>query len=516
MNQTTDSDGQVAKQQTGIAGFDSISAGGLPEGRTTLVAGTAGSAKTVLIVQFLVRGIQDFEQNGVMVTFEETPEDITKNFRSFGWDLDKYVAEGKLTFVDASPQPGQDTVDTGSYDFSALLARIENAVNKVGAKRAGIDSVSALFTQFHDQALVRRELFRMAAGLKAMKVTSLITAERLEEYGDIARYGVEEFVADNVIILRNALEEEKRRRTIEILKFRGAAHQKGEYPFTVSTEGIEVLPLSSMELTQKSSNVRVSSGNLDLDVMCGGGFYRDSIVLVSGATGCGKTLTVTTFLDDGCRRGEKTLAFAFEESRDQLARNAAGWGMDFGKWEKAGLLKIICQYPETMGLEDHLLAMKKEIESFRPTRIAVDSLSAMERVSSIKSFREFVIGLTSHIKAQETAGLFTATTASLMGGTSITETHISTITDTIILLRYVELLGEMRRGLTVLKMRGSAHDKSIREYEIDAHGMHLGKAFREVGGILSGSPTRYILTEEERLGGMFDDTQSKLEAAAST
>ncbi len=515
MNQSTQSNGRVTKLKTGIDGFDEISSGGLPEGRTTLMAGSAGSAKTVFALQFLVRGIEDFDENGVFVTFEETPTDITKNVRSLGWDLDKLVADGKLAFVDASPQPGVDSVDTGGYDFSALLARIENAVSKVGAKRVGIDSVSALFTQFEDAALVRRELFRLAAGLKQMKVTSLITAERTGEYGEIARYGVEEFVADNVIILRNTLEEEKRRRTVEILKYRGAVHQKGEYPFTISSQGIEVLPLSSMELTQKSSNVRVSSGNADLDAMCGGGFYRDSIILVSGATGCGKTLMVTTFLDDGCKRGEKCMVFAFEESRDQLARNATGWGMDFGKWEKAGLLKIVCMYPETMGLEDHLLKMKHDMESFKPTRVAVDSLSAMERVSSIKSFREFVIGLTSHIKTKETAGLFTATTASLMGGTSITETHISTITDTIILLRYVELLGEMRRGLTVLKMRGSAHDKSIREYEIDGRGIHVGKAFREVGGILAGAPTRYVLTEEERMGSMFENAQSQLEAATS-
>ncbi len=515
MNSNTEPNGRVTKLKTGIVGFDEISSGGLPEGRTTLLAGSAGSAKTVFAVQFLLRGIEDVGENGVFVTFEETPEDITKNVRSLGWDLDKQVAEGKLAFVDASPDPGQDSVNTGAYDFSALLARIENAVNKVGAKRVGIDSVSALFTQFEDAALVRRELFRLAAGLKEMKVTSLITAERTGEYGEIARYGVEEFVADNVIILRNTLEEEKRRRTIEILKYRGAVHQKGEYPFTISSQGIEVLPLSTMELTQRSSSIRVSTGNDELNEMCGGGYYRDSIILVSGATGTGKTLLVTTFLDDGSKRGEKTLVFAFEESREQLLRNATGWGMDFRKWEESGLLKIICAYPETMGLEDHLLNMKNEMEAFQPTRVAVDSLSAMERVSSIKSFREFVIGLTSHIKAKETAGLFTATTASLMGGTSITEAHISTITDSIILLRYVELLGEMRRGMTVLKMRGSRHDKAIREYDIDGNGIHIGKAFREVGGILTGAPTRYVLTEEERMGSMFDEAQSQLEPATT-
>ncbi len=310
-------------------------------------------------------------------------------------------------------------------------------------------------------------------------------------------------MADNVIILRNNLEEERRRRTVEVLKYRGAPHQKGEFPFTVSDRGIEVLPLSAMELTRKSSNMRLSSGNKDLDEMCGGGFYRDSIILASGATGCGKTLMVTTFLDDGSQRGEKTLVFAFEESREQLLRNAIGWGKDFRKWEEKGLLKIVCAYPEILGLEDHLLRMKKEIAAFGARRVAVDSLSAMERVSTGKSFREFVIGLISFIKERETAGLFTATTASLMGGTSVTETHISTITDTIILMRYVELMGEMQRGITVLKMRGSWHDKAIRQYDIDETGMHVGKPFHNVGGILAGTPMQVITSETEKMADMF-------------
>ncbi|MDA2913215.1 circadian clock protein KaiC [Acidobacteriia bacterium AH_259_A11_L15] len=503
MTQTVHTDGPVKKIVTGIPGFDAISMGGLPKGRTTLVTGTAGSSKTIMAVQFLIHGMQKYDEPGVFVTFEETPIDIRRNVGSFGWNLEQYSNEGRLAFVDGSPEPGQSTVETGNYDFSALLARIESAVKKVGAQRVAIDSVSALFSQFADAGVVRRELFRLAAGLKQMGVTSLLTAERLQEYGDIARFGVEEFVADNVIVLRNVLEQERRRRTIEILKYRGSAHQKGEFPFTISPDGIAILPLSAMELTQKSSNVRISSGNEELDRMCSGGYYRDSVILVSGATGTGKTLMVTTFLDNGSKCGEKTLVFAFEESREQLLRNAIGWSIDFRKWEEKGLLKILCQYPETLGLEDHLLWMKKEIENFGPTRVALDSLSALERVSSVKSFREFVIALTAHLKAKETAGLFTATTVSLMGGTSITETHISSITDSIILLRYVELMGEMRRGITVLKMRGSWHDKAIREFEIDDKGMHIGRAFHAVSGILAGTPTRLVLAEQERMGEMF-------------
>lgn len=501
----------VEKVETNIPGFEAISDGGIPKGRTTLVAGTSGSAKTIFALQFIVEGIRHFEEPGVFVTFEETPRDIMRNVRSLGWDLQLFEKRGQLAIVDVSPEPGAGYLETGPYDFSALLVRIEHAAKKVGARRVAIDSIGSLFSQFSDAGLVRRELFRIGAGLKEMNVTTVMTTERIQEYGEIARFGVEEFVADNVIILRNILGEERRRRTIEVLKYRGTSHQKGEFPFTIGPEGIETLPLSAMELTQHSSNVRVSTGNAVLDEMCGGGFYRDSIILVSGATGCGKTLSVTTFLNDGSMKGEKTLVFAFEESREQLLRNAIGWGMDFRKWEEQGLLKIICAYPEVLGLEDHLLRMKKEIAAFGPTRVAVDSLSALERVAPVKSFREFVIGLTSFIKERETAGLFTATTASLMGGTSVTETHISTITDTILLMRYVELMGEMRRGVTVLKMRGSSHDKRIREYEIDDTGMHIGKAFQNVGGILAGTPIQLMVGEASKFGDMFSDGSTTLQ-----
>ncbi len=493
----------VPKIATGVKGLDLITNGGVPRGRVTLVAGSSGSAKTVLALQFLVNGILKHDEGGVFVTFEETPDDIARNVKSFNWDLRVYEQQGKLALLDVSPDPESRIIESGSYDFSALLARIEAAVSKVNAKRVSIDSICALFQRLSDAGIVRQELFRIAAALKKMGVTALITTERTAEYGDIARHRVEEFVADNVIILRNILMDEKRRRTVEVLKYRGTSHQNGEFPFTVSDQGIEVLPLSAWKLTQKSSNARISSGNHELDEMCGGGFYRDSIILVSGVTGCGKTLMATTFLDDGSQRGEKTLVFAFEESREQLLRNAIGWGKDFCKWEEQGLLKILCAYPETLGIEDHLLRMKREIEEFAPQRIAVDSLSAMQRVSTGKAFHEFVIGLTSFIKEREIAGLFTVTTASLVGGTSATETQVSPVTDTIILLRYVELMGEMQRGITVLKMRGSWHDKAIRRYDIDNVGMHIGKPFHNVGGILAGAPVQVVAGETEKLADMF-------------
>lgn len=500
---------ELAKLATGIVGFDQIANGGIPAGRSTLLSGTAGSGKTVMALQFLLAGIRDYGENGVFVTFEEAPADLMENVRSFGWDLEGLREAKKIAVVDVTPEPGEEVVTAGPYDLSALLARIESAIRSVGARRVILDAIGALFPQLTDPNIIRRELHRIAAGLRLLGVTTLVTMERTDEEGGVGRWGVEEFVADNVIVLRNRLENEKRRRTVEILKFRGATHHKGEYPFTIDSEdGVTIIPLSAIELKQRSSVVRVSSGVPELDKMCAGGMYRDSIILVSGATGTGKTLMVSQYIKAAIEAGERALLFGAEESREQLARNAASWGVDFEKAERDGLLRIICRYPEVMGLEDHLLQINRDIRAFNPQRVAIDSMSAFERVSTPKSFREFVIALTSTIKHLEVTGLFTNTTSMLAGGESITETHISTITDTIILLRYVELHGEMRRGLTVLKMRGTSHDKGIREYMIDNQGLHVQAPFRGVHGILTGTPTYIFDDERARLSSMFEDSAS--------
>ena len=501
---TIDHPFSVPKIRTEIDGFDLIANGGLPRGRVTLVSGTSGSAKTVFAAQFLAAGLSKAGENGVFVTFEESPEDIRRNMRGFGWEIETWEAESRWAFVDASPQPDEPLLISGRYDLGALLARIEHAAKRVNASRISVDSLGGIFAQLGDEVTIRQELFRLTLALKRMGLTAIITAERTEDYGSIARFGVEEFVSDNVIVLRNALEDEVRRRTVEILKFRGTGHQKGEWPFTiVPDEGIIVIPLSAVELKQKSSVARITSGNSELDRMCGGGFFRDSVILVSGPTGTGKTLITTEYLAAGVAAGDRCLLFAFEESREQLFRNAAGWGVDFEKMESEGLLRVICEYPEAAALEDHLIRIKKEIDDFRPQRVAIDSLSALERVAVIKSFREFVIGLTSFIKHHEIPGLYTASTSSLLGGSSITETHISTITDSIILLRYVEEVGKMRRGLAVLKMRGSYHEKEIREFTIDQDGLHVGGPFRSVFGILSGN-FRHVqpheLADRQRIG----------------
>ncbi len=500
---------EIPKVPTRIPGLDMISEGGLPIGRTTLVSGSAGSGKTILAAQFLAHGCEDGE-SAVFVTFEETPADLRRNLQSFGWDIQAWEDQGLWAFVDASADIDSPPTFSGDYDLGALFARIESAVRTVGASRVALDSIGAILNQIPDGRLIRAELFRLTALLKRIGVTALLTSERSTEHGDIGKFGIEEFVTDNVIVLRNLLEQERRHRTIEILKFRGTHHLKGETPFSVvPRRGIVVIPLSGYDLSQVSSNLRISSGNSELDDMCHGGFFRDMVALVSGATGAGKTLMVTEYVravQDS--PDEKALVFAYEESRDQLTRNAAGWGVDYEQMERDGKLRIVASYPESLGYEDHLIKMKAEIDDFQPTRIAIDSMSALERAGSQRSFREFVIAITSTVKAKEISALLTSTTPTLMGGSSVTESHISSITDGIILLRYVEGFGDIRRGITVLKLRGSQHDNEIREFDIGENGMRIGKTFRKVTGILTGVPVHFE-SEIESIEQLFPDPEGK-------
>jgi len=476
---------ELARLKTGIPGFDEITMGGLPARRTTLVTGTAGSGKTIFAAQFLVQGIHDGD-GAVFVTFEEPADDLRQNLATLGWETDRWEAEGRWRFVDASPVGGFDDEQV-PYHFGTLLAQIGRAVDVTSADRIALDSLNVVLRHLAAVGDVRQDLRQLAVELRRLHLTAVMTLESGRDHGSSLPDGFEQYVTDNVVVLRNVLEDEKRRRTVEVLKMRGAMHRKGEYPFTVlNGQGVVVVPLSVIELSQQSTDTRITSGNQALDDLCMGGFFRDSVVLASGATGTGKTLMVTEFMAGGAQHGERSLLLAFEESVEQIYRNARGWGRDFEALEKQGLLRVVATYPEVASVEDHLVEITRQIEEFRPARIAIDSLSALERSGSAKGFREFIIVLTSYLKAEQIAALFTATTPTLIGGASVTDAHISTLTDSIILLRYAEVESEVKRGITVLKMRGSAHDKRIHEFTIDSTGMHILGAFQGLGGILAG------------------------------
>lgn len=478
----TDAWEEITRVPVGIPGLDLVSHGGFPKDRLTLVSGTAGSGKTVFVGQFLASGIKENREPGVFVTFEERPASIRRNLHSFGWDIAGWEAAGTWAFVDATARYDlQTSFSGGSFDLSPLIARVMDAVGRIGATRVALDSVGALLAQFDDIGPARHALFQLATSLEEAGVTSVMTAERTEEYGPIAQYGFEEFVADNVVILRNALDGERRRRTVEILKMRGGSHLRGEHLFTLlAGEGIIVVPVAVVGMTAGTSSVRLPSGNDTLDEMCNGGLFERSLILVAGATGTGKSLLTTQFIAAGVRNGERVLFHSFEESRDQCARNARAWGIDLDEMEAAGRLKIVATAPEAASLEDHLQRMKALIDEFRPDRVAIDSLTALQRVSTVKGFREYVLGLTFHIKEHARLGLVTTTSRDFLAGESENNLHVSTISDTIFLLHYVPVGGELLRGLNVLKMRGSDHDKAVREFRITNSGMEIGEPFADI------------------------------------
>jgi circadian clock protein KaiC len=477
---------EVERLPVGVPGLDLISNGGLSRDRLTLVSGTAGSGKTVFATQFLAVGIRDAAEPGVFVTFEERPDAIRRNVRSFGWDVATWEKDRHWRFVDASPSHDVETVFTGgSYDLQPLLARVLGAVDEIGAKRAALDSVGALIAQFDSSAPARHIVFRLADALRERGVTTVMTAERADDYGPIAAHGFEEFVADNVVILRNALEGEKRRRTVEVLKIRGGSHLKGEHLFTLLPgQGMVVVPVAVTAVPLHASSARATSGNDALDRMLGGGFFEKSLALVAGATGTGKSLLSAQFIHGGARQGERVLLHSFEEGREQLIRNAASWGMDFQQLEADGQLRIVAEAPEAAALEDHLQRMKTVIDEFRPARVAIDSLTALHRVATVKSFREYVLGLTYHIKERARLGLVTTTSQDFLTAEGAAgDLHVSTISDTIVLLHYVPVGGEVRRGINVLKMRGSDHDKSVREFSISGRGMEIGEPLADASGL---------------------------------
>jgi len=492
--------------KTGIPGFDVLSRGGLPKGRGTLVLGTAGSGKTIFAVQFLVAGIKEHGEPGVFVTFEESKEDVGRDVAGFGWNIKALEDEGKLACVDASPEPEQEHEIVGDYELAPLLARIELAVKKTGAKRLAIDSTSAVFNRF-DPGKVRTELFRITAFANKMGVTTVMTMEREEEDGALGRHGVEQFVMDNVVLLKNATGGESRNRSIEILKARGADHGKGENPVVIKNgEGIVVVPFSGSGSQKGATIERISFGIPELDEMVGGGLFGDSITLISGATGTGKTMLCANFVKAGADVGERSVFFGFEESSDEIMRNAGATGAGVSKLVEEGLIKIECFFPESKTPFQHFLHILRTIDEFGPSRICIDSISALERICSQEMYVRFMARLVYELKQRGVAAVFTVAAGELMGGATITQSHISTISDAILLLRYLEVYGEMKRGMVVLKLRGSANDRRLHEFFISEEGIRIAGPFRDISGVFSQSPSMFPVEERDRIGKKYRET----------
>lgn len=474
----------LPKCPTGITGLDEITGGGLPRGRPTLVCGAAGCGKSLFGLEFLVRGITQFNEPGVLLTFEEPVRDVTQNVLSLGVDLDRLVAQKKLVLDHVEVERSQ-IEETGEYDLEGLFIRLNHAIDSVGAKRVVLDTLESLFSGFSNDAILRGELRRLFHWLKDKGVTAVITGEQ----GDakLTRQGLEEYVSDCVIFLDHRIVEQVSTRRLRVVKYRGSAHGSNEYPFLIDQSGITVLPVTSLGLDHEVSDERVSSGVKELDAMLGGkGYYRGSTVLVSGTAGTGKTSLSAHFVDAACRRGERCLYFAFEESPRQIIRNMRSIGIDLEPWVSNGRLRFQAARPSLYGLETHLATVHKQIDDFKPRAVVIDPISNLTTVGSNAEVSSMLLRLVDFLKSRQiTAQLINLTSN---GATlEATQSGISSLVDTWLLLRDIELNGERNRGLYVLKSRGMAHSNQIREFLITREGVKLVEVYVGPGGVLTGS-----------------------------
>ncbi len=473
----------LLKAHTGIKGFDEITFGGLPQGRPALIVGGAGSGKTVFGMEFLVRGALQFGETGVFMSFEETESDLVKNFDSIGFNLNDLMAR-KLLFIDFVYIERKEIEETGEFDLDGLFVRLESAINEIGAKRVVLDTLEALFSGFTNEAVLRAELRRLFRWLKEKGVTVVITSER--GINTLTRYGLEEYVADCVILLDTRMEEQIATRRLRIIKYRGSKHGSNEYPFLIDENGISIMPITSLRLDYRVSRDRIPTGIERLDNMLNGGYYRGSSILVSGTPGTGKSTLAASFARATCRRGVRCLYYSFEESPDQIIRNMNSVGIDLESCIKGGLLRFHTDRPSLHGLEMHLLTMYKEIEEFQPESVVVDPISNLITVGTPLETRSTLTRLIDFLKSSQTTSLFTSLTAAGENLES-TEVGISSLMDTWILLRDIEIGGERNRGLYVLKSRGMAHSNQIREFIVTDKGIQLLDVYTGPGGVLTGS-----------------------------
>jgi circadian clock protein KaiC len=465
----------IAKAPSGIAGLDEITGGGLPRGRTTLVCGGAGCGKTLFGLEFLVKGAREHKEAGVLLAFEETAEEIAENVASLGFDIEQLIAR-ELMVVDFVKIDRSEIQEAGEYDLEGLFVRIAHAIDSVKAKRVVLDTVEALFAGFKDEALLRSELRRLFRWLKDKGVTSVITAERGD--GTLTRYGLEEYVSDCVIALDNRVVEQLSTRRMRIVKYRGTAHGANEYPFLIDEDGFSVLPVTSLGLDYEVCSDRVSTGVEALDDMLdGGGYYRGSSILVSGTAGTGKSSLAALFAAASCRRKERALYFALEESGAQVCRNMRSIGLDLDGWIKKGLLRIQAARPTVFGLEQHLVTIHKLIEEFEPRAIVIDPISSLVSVGNLAEVKSMLVRLFDFLKRAQ----ITCFVTSLMSpqGFEETEVGISSLIDTWFQLRDIEIAGERTRGLYLVKSRGMGHSKQVREFLITSHGVDLVKNGRK-------------------------------------
>ena len=472
------------KSATGILGFDEITLVGIPAGRPTLVCGGAGCGKTLFGIEFLVRGATQFDEPGVFMSFEETSEELTTNVASLGFDLNDLIAKKKIVLEHVHIERSE-IEETGEYDLEALFIRLGYAIDSIGAKRVVLDTIESLFAGLPNQLILRAELRRLFRWLKMKGVTAVITGERGDD--SLTRQGLEEYVSDCVIMLDHRITSETSTRRLRVVKYRGSIHGTNEYPFLIDENGFSVLPITSLGLDHTVSNDRISSGIKALDEMLAGkGYFKGSTILVSGTAGIGKTSTAAHFAEAACKRGERVLYFCFEESPSQLMRNMLSIGISLQPWVEKGLLRFQASRPTLYGLEMHLAVTQKFVREFKPAIVIFDPINSFVAGEKEHEVKTLLMRIVDFLKVNHITALFTSLTASVNGREG-SDAGISSLIDTWLLLRDIELNGERNRGMYVLKSRGMANSNQIREFILTNHGVELREVYVGAKGVLTGS-----------------------------
>jgi circadian clock protein KaiC len=473
----------IGKSATGIRGLDEVTNGGLPQGRPTLLCGSAGCGKTLFAMTFLYNGVVEYNEPGVFLAFEEQPEDLIKNVGSLNYDIERLIAEKKLA-IDHVEIERTKIEESGEYDLEGLFIRLGFAIDSVGAKRVVIDTIETLFSGLENEQLLRSELRRLFEWLKSKGVTAIITGERGE--GTLTRYGLEEYVADCVILLDNRVHDQLSTRRLRVVKYRGSAHGTNEYPFIIDEQGITVMPITSSGLEHDASTERLPSGIPDLDRMLEGkGYFKGSSILVSGMAGSGKSTVAAHFADAACASGRRCIYFAMEESPRQIVRNMRSIGIDLQKWVDKKLLRFSAKRPSLFGLETHLATMYRDTSDFDPEAVVIDPMSALLGAGVTGDVHSMVLRLVDFLKSRGVTALFT--NLGVSGENVTTEIQISSLMDVWLLLYNRESNGEHNRQLYLLKSRGMAHSNQVREFIMSSEGIKLRDAYIGPEGVLTGS-----------------------------
>ena len=462
------------KSRSGVDGLDEITGGGFPKGRPTLICGSAGCGKTLMGMQFLVKGITEFGEPGVFMSFEETPKDLSQNVRSLGFDLDQLIRLKKLR-IDHIQIEKSEIEETGEYDLEGLFIRLNHAIESIGAKRVVLDTIESLFGGLDNATILRSELRRLFQWLKAKGVTAIITGERGES--SLTRQGLEEYVSDCVILLDFRVIDQIATRRLRIVKYRGSLHGTNEYPFLIDETGISVLPITSLKLEHKTSSDLLSYGHAGLDKLFDkGGFFRGTSTLITGSAGTLKTTLASYFALGSCLRKEVTLFFSFEESPDQLARNMKSIGIQLSPFIKSRLLFVHSSRPSLQGLEMHLLVLHKLIQELKPRAVIIDPISSLVTVGNTSEVRAMLVRLMDMLKLNQINALFTSLTHERSNEyNDLTVDAVSSLADTWIKVSNTEKNVTRERMLNIVKSRGMGHSNRIWEFGVEDKGIKLKK-----------------------------------------